>query len=549
MNLKHAILAVGLSAVCTFASTDLTLVPTQTNGFERNFNPFDAAVGSFYATDFVYEPLWIFNVWHPDKNYPRLADSVDIAADYQSVTYHIRDGVTWSDGKPFTAEDVAFTVNYARQHPDFDINIDLYNPQTQSGLVTRVETQPGNLITFHLSAPNAMAHQSIGGLYPLPKHIFDAIDDPANFANMNPVGTGPFTEVTFKTTHFKLCRNPNYYQARDLKVECLKVPNYSGNEQLWAAARRGKIDWMGLGMNDPENQFLKHAATNKVWLAPGAATLLQVNTRKAPLDNAEVRKALSLAIDRNQLLTKDTFGLTSPMNWPVATGPLYGSWYNKSELAPYAGLMNFNPTQSEALLDNAGLVDRDNDGWRDLPDGNAFEIGVAVPSGWTDWFNSVLTIVENFRAVGINAKVEAMDVHKWYERMPTGDFDLYMMWTNPGITPWKIYSELFNQSDMNAGQLSAQAMHQFRSDDISRWLQDFTLTDNPLEQRQLMANIQKVVADNQPVVSLFANPIWYQYSNERFTGWVTEADPYVRPQVHRGVPERLIHVLNLRPKE
>lgn len=548
MKVKHLICTVGLVSCCTIASTDLTLVPTQTHGFERNFNPFDATVGSFYATDFIYEPLWIFNVWNPDNDYPRLAESVQLADDYLSVTYQLRRGVKWSDGQPFTAEDVVFTVDYARQHPSFPVNVPLYDAINGTGLVTDAVVVDKHTVRFELSSANAMAHQSIGGMYPLPKHVFAEVAKPTEFTNANPVGTGPFTEVSvFRTTNFKLCTNPHYYLKEALNIDCLKFPTYSGTEQLWAAARRGKIDWMGEGISDPGAQYEDHLATNKVWLAPGAATVMQVNTTRAPLDQAKVRQALSMAIDRQRLLEVDTFGLTSPMTWPVATGPLYQSWYEADALAAYKPLMEYNPDSASALLDDAGIIDSDGDGWRELSNGEPFNLGIAVPSSWVDWYNSVGTIAENFRAIGVNASIEGMSADKWFNRIPSGDFDLYMMWTNPGITPWKIYSEMFTTTNMVPGRIEGQAMHQLQSKDVNRWLDEFTLTADKSRQHQLITNVQKAVAEQMPVISLFANPVWYQYSTKNFSGWVSPENPYVRPQIHKGVPERLIHVLNLTP--
>jgi len=522
------------------ATTDLTIIPTHTNGFERNFNPFESTIGSFYATDFTYEPLWIFNVWHPENDYPRLAESVTISDDLKSLTYQIRNNVYWSDGIPFTAHDVVFSVNYARENPSYGMNI--------PNIVESAEVVNDTQVVFHLKKANALAHQSVGRIYPLPQHIFEEIDDPENFANINPVGTGPFTEVTqFRTTHFKLCRNPYYYQADKLKVDCLRVPHYAGNEQLWAAARRGKIDWMGEGIQDPIENYSRHNDSNKYWLAPGANTNLQINTSKAPFNDVKFRKALSMAIDRETLRTVDTFGLTSETVYPVGTGPLFESWYNERALESFAGIMKYQPDAANALLDEAGYIDVNGDGIRELPGGKPFSVGIAVPSGWTDWLNSVFTISKNFKDVGINANVEAMDEQKWFERIPTGNFDIYIMWTSPGITPWKTYSELFNSGNMNPGNIDSQAMHQFRSPKIEKWLEDFTHTTDIDIQKNIITKIQTVVAQEVPVISLFANPVWYQYSDQKFTGWVTEENPYVRPQVHKGVPERLIHVLNLRP--
>jgi len=547
---NYTLLAAALLTTTVFASNDLTVIPTHTFSYERNFNPFDPTVGSGYATDFIYEPLWIFNVWHPENDFPRLAESVELSSDFRSVTYKLRKGVKWSDGKPFTADDVIFTVNYARKHPNYPVNIDLFKPEKNAGLVRDVVKNDNYSVTFKLDQPNALAHQSIGRLYPLPKHIFEKVDDPVNFANINPVGTGPFSEIeAFKTNYFKICRNPNYYQSAELHVDCLRFPHYSGNEELWAAGRRGKIDWMGEGINQPEEQYTKHLPTNKVWLAPGANTNLQLNTTAPPFNDVKLRKALSMAIDRQTLLDVDTFGLTSPTLWPVGTGPLYTSWYDDNALQPYKKYMQYSPEETRRALDAAGYVDANNDGWRDYPNGEPLTFGVAVPSGWTDWYNSVLTIVENFRAVGVDAKVEAMDENKWFARIPTGEFDAYMMWTSPGITPWKVYNDMFSPNNMVKGRVLDQALHQFRSDDIVNWLSEFALTDKVDRQHELMTNIQKTVAENMPVIPLFANPIWYEYSTRKFTGWVTEDNPFVRPQVHNGIPERLMHLLNLRPIE
>jgi peptide/nickel transport system substrate-binding protein len=530
------------------ASNDLSIFAVKTNSYERNFNPFNASVGSFYATDFIYEPLWIFNVWNPEKDYPRLAESVSIANDFRSVTYQLRKGVLWSDGTPFTASDVIFTVEYARKHPNLGVNISLHNAEDGNGIVTRVEALDNYTVRFELHSPSALAHQTIGKLYPLPKHIFEAIDDPANFANANPVGTGPFTEVTsFRTTSFKICRNPNYYQADSLQVDCLRVPYFSGNEEMWAAARRGKIDWFGEGLQNAEEQYSGHLPTNKYWLAPGGNVNMQLNTQKAPFNDIEFRKALSMALDRTTMVNTDTFGQTTPSDWPVGTGPLYRNWYETQTLQPYKYLMQFNPEAARQALDRAGYVDQDGDGIRELPNGQPLSIGIAVPTGWTDWFNVVLTSVKNLRDVGIQARVDGMDEQKWFQRIPSGDFDIYMMWTLPGITPFNVYTEMFNASGMEPGRIVDQAMHQFKSSKIESLLSDFELTTDLAKQKQIISDIQVEVAENLPVLTLFTNPIWYEYSTARFTGWVTEDNPYVRPQVHKGVPERLIHVLSLRP--
>ena len=527
----------------------LTLIPTHTDGFNRNFNPFDETIGAFYAQDFIYEPLWIYNVWHPGKDFPRLAKSYTIADNLKSITYHLRKGVKWSDGEEFNADDVIFTVNYSKQHPDLPIGIPWYDPDSQKGLITKVRKTGSHSVRFDLAKPSALAHQTIGVLYPIPEHIWKDIENPAEFDNPNPVGTGPFTEIyRFKVHYFSVCRNPHYYQNKQLKVDCLKFPQYSGNTQLWAAARRGLIDWMGDGMTDPESTFTSKHPGNKYWFAPGGNANLQLNTTKPPFNNLAFRKAMSMALNRQHIREVDTFGLTSESPYPIGTGPFYQQWFDREQLNQYKYLMDYDPQEAKTVLDKAGFVDRNGDGWRDTPEGRPIKFKLSVPSGWTDWVNTLLTVSNNLQAIGINAELETKDESEWFRDIPTGNFDVYIMWTLPSVTPWATYNHMFNPDTMVPGRLSGQSMHQMEIPEINELLDEFAITVNGVKQQRIMTKIHREVAENLPVISLFANPTWYQYNDSRFTGWVTPDNPYVRPMVHKGVPERLIHVLNLEPK-
>jgi peptide/nickel transport system substrate-binding protein len=92
-------------------------------------------------------------------------------------------------------------------------------------------------------------------------------------------------------------------------------------------------------------------------------------------------------------------------------------------------------------------------------------------------------------------------------------------------------------------------MHQLQIPGAEEKVAAFKSTANIDEQKAALTEVHKLVAENVPVVSLFANPIWYEYSTRRFTGWVTEENPFVRPQVHDGTRERVLHALALKPIE
>ncbi len=172
-----------------------------------------------------------------------------------------------------------------------------------------------------------------------------------------------------------------------------------------------------------------------------------------------------------------------------------------------------------------------------------------MPSGWTDWVNTGQTVAENLQDIGVNASLKTMDQGAWFDAVPRGDFDVYVMWTNGGPTPYNQYSPMFNPRLMVEGQIDFQAMHQMAIPEIEAAMDVFKGSADEAVQRAALTDIHKAVAENLPTISLFANPIWYEYSTRRFTGWVTEEDQKFRPQVHDGTRERVWHALALKPIE
>ena len=393
-----------------------------------------------------------------------------------------------------------------------------------------------------------MAYLKIGPMFPLPEHIWKDVADPNNYANTKVVATGPWTEVTdFSRSSLEMCRNPLYRDNASNKIDCLQFPQYSTNEQTIAAITAGNLDWDGDGMTDPDKTFTPMSPYNHYWLPPDVNINLQLNTTKAPFNNLEFRKAVSVAIDRDTLVKIATFDLTTPITNPSAAAENQPSWVDAKALEPYHYLIEYNPDKAKQILDAAGFVDKNGDGWRDNPDGSPIAFDISVPAGWTDWDNAVQTITENLQDVGINARMLAQDEGAWHDAIPKGNFDVYIMWTNPGVNPWVTYQQMFNPAGMTPGQISEQAMHQMRIPEIEAALAAAAATTDIEKQKADIHKVQLAVAKNLPVISLFANPIWYEYSTRHFTNWVTKDNPTMRPDLYLGTHERVKHALQLVP--
>src|SRR4051794_5351278 len=153
------------------------------------FNPFNPAVNQV-ALGFVYEPLTFVNVLKSGASTPMLATGFTWSPKKDSITFTIRSGVKWSDGQPFTADDVVFTFNQMKAQPA----LDLYSLWTGAGLTS--VTAAGDKVTLAFKAaaePYFFNFANQVGI--VPKHIW-SVGEPATkaatWANTKPVGTGPF---------------------------------------------------------------------------------------------------------------------------------------------------------------------------------------------------------------------------------------------------------------------------------------------------------------------------------------------------------------------
>src|SRR6266566_158113 len=224
------------------SSTPLVVVPAPSPSFVRNFNPF--APNPLQPTlAGVYEPLYIVSYVNHSKVTPWLATSNKWSTDLQTLTFTIRHGVTWSDGKPLTASDVYFTLNFGKKNPALD-KAGLWGPR---GLASSV-TMSGDTVSIHFKRVDVSVLASlVNNVYIVPAHIWSRVKDPINWTNPNPVGSGPFTRIlNFSSQSYDLGRNPAYWQASKVKVGTLRFPAYNGNDSATLDAAAGKIDWGGL---------------------------------------------------------------------------------------------------------------------------------------------------------------------------------------------------------------------------------------------------------------------------------------------------------------
>ncbi|WP_025745800.1 ABC transporter substrate-binding protein [Kallotenue papyrolyticum] len=526
----------------------MTVSAQQQATWVRNFNPF-VGDNRFPTVNGVYEPLMIYNTIKGEL-VPWLATGYEWGDGNRKLTFKLRDDVQWSDGQPFTARDVVFTFNLFKEHTG------LQGPggQAMTGETAYIEsvTAPDDTtVEFTFAQAFTPGLYDIANQNIVPEHIWKDVADPLKFTNENPVGTGPFTEVAvFQNQVYEVHRNPNYWQPGKPAVQGLRFPAYPGNDQANLATINGENDWAGNFIPDIEQTFVAKDPEHFGYWFPstGATVMLYLNTTRAPFDNVDVRKAISMALNRDQIVEVAMYGYTHPAD---ATG-LSDAYPNyKSERVVQAGseLVTRNIERANQLLDAAGLT-RGAGGIRQLPDGTPLRYDLNVVSGWTDWVSACQIMAQNLREVGIEATVRTYDFSAWFERVQKGDFDMSIGWSSGGATPFNYYrSQMSQRSFRPVGEAAGENWHRYVSQRADELLNQFAATSDLAEQQQIAEQLQQTFVDELPAVPLFPGPMWYEYNTRRFEGFPNEENPYaVGSPFGMGTPEQLILMTTVKPK-
>ena len=359
----------------TTKATRLVMESSPETTITQAFNPFVATQAAYGmgATGLIYEPLIQFNLVAPPKYYPWLATSYKWTNGGKSITFTIRSGVKWNNGKPFTPADVAFTFNMLKKNSAINLG----------GVDVSSVTTTASTVTLNFPTAQYTNLQQIAGTGIVPASIWSKVANPATFADPNPVGTGPYMLASFTRQGFTLKPNPNYWQASKVKVQQVYFPVYTSNTSALSALFGGQIDWTGNFIPGLKKSFV---ATNPqfhhYWEAPGGTNSLMPNLNKWPTNQLPVRKAISLAINRSLIATEGEAGLENPvLNATGLTLPTFAAWS-----APVTSLTNSptaQPAQAEAVLKAAGYT-KNSSGFF-TKNGKVVSITITDPSAYTDY--------------------------------------------------------------------------------------------------------------------------------------------------------------------
>lgn len=360
------------------------------------------------------------------KPSPDLAESWSSSEDGLTWTFKIRQA-QWSDGRPITAEDAAWTFN--------KIMTDDAAKTANGPAVENFEsvTANGQDLIIKLKEPQASILENPIPI--MPKHVWEKVDNIGDFSGDQypAVVSGPYIAVEHKKDQYvKLQANPNYWRGAP-KIDELQVIFYENPAASIIGLKNGEIDLIGR-LNPPEFESLKGDPNIVQWNKQGRrAAYLQLNhgattTDDKPigdghpaLKDQKVRQALHYAIDKDKLVAEVQNGLAKPAHGSIVP-PMYTDFFWE---ATGDAKVTYDPAKANQILDDAGYK-KGPDGIRTMPDGDRkleFRFSIHTDTPIEDKLAEYLTGF--FKEIGVALTVKKLDSSKFTEETGvTGLFDI-----------------------------------------------------------------------------------------------------------------------------
>ncbi|MGC9213268.1 MAG: ABC transporter substrate-binding protein [Athalassotoga sp.] len=487
-----------------------------------NFNPF---VPTNLPTHAIYEPLFYVNMLNGDIT-NLLGTSYRFEDNNLKLIITTRSNVKWSDGKPFTAQDVAFTFNYIKEYPA----IDGYGIWSKISGVQSVEASGANTVIFTFSKPNVALFPFIASQPIVPEHIWANIKDPSTYTNPDPIGTGPFLLKSFSPDKVVLVKNPDYWMKGRPYIDKVDVTYVVSNTTAYLYMLRHDADWSFLFAPDPVKTFVdKDPSVNKIWWPTYSVNALVFNTQKYPFDNPIFRRAISIAIDKNKLEREVYFG-TGGYN-PNQAGliPTQYDWMDPSLEATNNYLNTYNPQEAQKLLASIGFV-KNSSGQLVGPDGKVVPpIQLVVCAGCTDFISMGNIIASELSQLGLTVNVAQQSGGTYMGSITTGTYDMVIYWgIGGGPTPYYEYYTNLNPafSAPKLGEPVISDISRYTNPIITEALKEYSQTTDLTVQKQAIYKIERVFLDELPYIALTNRTNFNIYNESMITGFPSDQYPY-----------------------
>ncbi|MDB5506707.1 MAG: ABC-type dipeptide transport system, periplasmic component [Devosia sp.] len=420
------------------------------------------------------------------KPYPALATAWSVSDDGLSYEFKLRDGVKWSDGKPLTSEDVAFSIGRLKEaHPRGRVSF---------ANVTDIDSSDPAVVRLSLSKPTpllltalAVAESPI-----IPKHIFAAIDPTGDPKPEQIIGSGPFVLGEWVAgSHLILERNPTYWDAPKPYIDRIIVRTISDAGARAAAFETGEID---IGSSPVpladlgRFQTLPNVVVDTTDYAySGSLHQLIFNLDNPTLQHQQVRLAVAHAINVDALVALVYSGFATVSPTPIS---VVNTRYFNPAIKPHA----FDVDKANALLDEAGFPRG--------ADGNRFSVRLTQNPNNPPLYGDFLR--QSLAAIGIDARIEKFDFAGYTKTVYTDrTWDLTAEFLSNSFDPTAGVQRGYWSKNFKIGLPFSNGAH-YENLEVDALLEAAAIEPNEDRRRELFFRFQEIIDAELPIINLAA---------------------------------------------
>jgi peptide/nickel transport system substrate-binding protein len=450
-----------------------------------------SAYASFQVLENVYDTL----VQPGDdlQMEPALAESWEISDDNLTWTFNLREGVTWHNGRAFTAEDVVYSYDRIMD-PDFGAA-----NAWRFAAVTGVTAVDDLTVEITVSAPTPNLLTNIGafkGMAIVPREI---VED--GTIDTFPIGTGPFKFVESSPDGgIVLEKNADYWRADEGLpyldgVTFVQIPEQTTK---LANLQEGEVDWID---SVPPQNLADLEADERVQLqrvAGGDYHYFALNQNREPFDDVRVRQAIAMAIDRDVIAEAAQFGAAAANQTAIPDGSF---WY-----FDYAPFTPGDIDGAQTLLDEAGVSD--------------LTVEFLVTSDFPETVTQAQVIASQLEPLGITVEIADVDFSTWLAREGDGDFDAFMLSWVGNIDP----DDFYYAQHHSEGGFNFQG---YANEEVDGYLDAARVETDQDARKALYDQAATIIVDEASYIYLY-NPENVQAWSPNVTGYQVRGDNAVR---------------------
>lgn len=509
------------AAADTGSEAEPVIVRIGWGGSPDTLNPGTAVLAEAYTIfELVYDSMYQLQ---PDGTYTmELADSVEVSDDGLVYTITLRDGITFHDGEPLTAEDVVFSYNLYSAQADFPY-LPVYTEYFES-----VEAPDDKTVVLTLSQAIPNIESQLLYLYVLPEHIWSQVENPSEFENLELIGSGPFKLGEYKMNEFVTLEAVKDHYLLGPKIDGAVFQTFENPDALVQALKTGQVD-MITEMPNTAVAALRNDSNAQVVsgppLAPSVADIILnvLSPENCPPDDGvctghpalldrNVRLALAHATDKQNIIDVVLLGLGAPGLTLIPDS--LGVFFN-DQIQDY----EFDIAKANQILDDAGYVDSDNDGVREMPDGRPLIFRLNWPSDSVNAPRVAELLAGNWTQIGVQTEQQALDPDALTAICcPAFDYDIMIWGWGSDPDPGFLLSVMTTDDIVTGNNETGYSNPEYDA----LFAQQAVELDKDAR-IAIVHQMQEIAHHDIPYIIQYYEQAVQAFRTDRFRGWLTDA--------------------------